>query len=103
MSAMQRGTGVVSPIGMRQITSFILLFASIVLVGCASHGPTRATSNEIGAGDAAVPASASIAQATTDDAAAVLVFDTPLTIGEPPVALAREDRQAGAFVGYQEQ
>jgi hypothetical protein len=45
-----------------------------------------------------------IAQAGTEDSvASTLVFDPPLLIGEPPVALAREDRQAGAFVGYQEQ
>src|SRR4051794_20587087 len=88
---------------MRALTSLTLLSLSIVLVGCASHERMQSSRDGLDAADAAMPASASIAQATTDEAAAALVFDTPLTIGEPPTALAREDRQPGAFVGYQEQ
>ena len=76
----------------------LLIFSSIglLMAGCASQADHRAPS----------PDSASVAVAPIGDddtAATSLVFDPPLTIGEPPVILAREDRQAGAFVGYQEQ
>jgi hypothetical protein len=71
---------------------------AFLVVGCASQAARETRPNE-----QLTPAPA--AQGVDEDGAvaASLVFDPPLTIGEPPVVLAREDRQAGAFVGYQEQ
>jgi hypothetical protein len=82
---------------MRHVALLILISMASV-AGCASQAARNAPASE-------PVITAPEAQGADEDGAiaASLVFDPPLTIGEPPVALAREDRQAGAFVGYQEQ
>ena len=81
---------------MRSSALFILASFGFLAAGCASQRvQPAAPANE--------PAPSVSAPAEDDAVAASLVFDPPLTIDQPPVALAREDRQAGAFVGYQEQ
>ena len=86
---------------MRHITPVILAVSALLLIGGCASQPQPSTQPSVA--DQGPPASA-IAQDSSDEAvAAALVFDPALIIGEPPVMLAREDRQPGAFVGYQEQ
>lgn len=40
-------------------------------------------------------------RAAHQTAAGALVFDPPITQGQPPLMLARADREPGAFIGYQ--
>ena len=86
---------------MRHITPVMLAASALFLIGGCASQPQPSTQPSVA--DQGPPPSA-IAQDSSDEAvAAALVFDPALIIGEPPVMLAREDRQPGAFVGYQEQ
>ncbi|MGA2498711.1 MAG: hypothetical protein ABSH20_13280 [Tepidisphaeraceae bacterium] len=64
-----------------------LLVAGIVLMaGCASRPTERAA----------------VRPAYVDNPSSALVFDPPVMQGRPAVFLARDDRQPGAFVGFED-
>ncbi len=65
-----------------------LLIAGLVLVsGCASSSAPPQTSTR---------------PAYVDKPSSALVFDLPVQEGRPGVFLARDDRQPGAFAGYED-
>ena len=70
--------------------ALIILAAVLLSGGCAAR---RATA----------PAAAQPPAAPEDDAvAAALVFQAPITLGQPPLNLDRDARAASAFLGYEE-
>src|SRR4051812_4826853 len=72
-----------------------VVVAGMLLGGCAAK-PQAATISHTGV-------QAPVVDRNYDDAAvAALVFDPPIAQNEIPLELARESRQAGAFVGYEQ-
>lgn len=65
------------------------MIAALFLVGCAHHGAKPATTQ------------ATLKAAYEPSAAGALVFDAPVTQGQPPLQLSREGRATDAFMGYE--
>jgi hypothetical protein len=68
----------------------VAILMGLVLTGCAAARPERVVEK---------PQPRPVQRHATS---AALVFDTPLTLADPPLYLAREPRQPAAVFGYEE-
>jgi hypothetical protein len=67
----------------------LVLVLLLAAGGCAARSPKR-------------PDGMGMRPTYEDAPAAALVFDSPVTLNEPPIFLPRDQRQPGAFVGFDE-
>ena len=76
-----------------------MLLTLMLLCGCAASAPTT-EAEPLARAEAPASADVSGKSAFDEAVAAALVFDPPVALGEPELLLARDQRQAGAFVGF---
>jgi hypothetical protein len=78
--------------GASNITLVLVAILALAVSGCAQNKPMGKSSTTM--------AASPVPRAYAPSPATSLVFDPPVTIGQPPLQLSREARTPDAFVSY---